>query len=52
MKVDLHLSYYATKADLRNATGVDIFKRLKTKKVDLANLESDAGKLDIDKLKK
>ena len=27
-------------------------KRLKTKKVDLANLESDAGKLDIDKLKK
>ena len=27
-------------------------KRLKTKKVDLANLESDADKLDIDKLKK
>ena len=29
MKVDLHLSYYATKADLRNATGVDIFKKAK-----------------------
>ena len=27
-------------------------KRLKTKKVDLANLESDVDKLDIDKLKK
>ena len=35
MKVELDLSNYATKADLKNATGVDTSKY--AKKVDLAN---------------
>ena len=47
MKVDL--SNYATKADLKNATGVDTCDF--AKKADLANLKSDVDKLDIDKLK-
>ena len=47
MKVELDLSNYVTKTDLKNATGVDTF----TKKVDLANLKYDVGKFDIDKLK-
>ena len=34
VKVELDLSNYATKADLKNATGVDTLKF--TKKVDLA----------------
>ena len=37
------------KADLENATGVDTLKF--AKKIDLANLKSDIGKSDIDKLK-
>ena len=49
MKVELDLSNNATKADLKNATGVDISDF--PKKTDLANLESDVNKLDIDKLK-
>ena len=49
VKVELDLSNYATKSDLKNATGVDTSKF--AKKVDLANLKSDANKLDIDKLK-
>ena len=44
VKVELDLSNYLTK-DLKNATGAD------TSKVDLANLKSDVGKCDIDKLK-
>ena len=36
MKVELDLFDYATKADLKNATGVDTLKF--SKKVDLANL--------------
>ena len=47
VKVDL--SNYATKADLRNATGVDTSSF--AKKTDLANLKPNVGKLDIDKLK-
>ena len=50
VKVELDLPNYATKADLKNAAGVDIADF--TKKTDLANLESDVNKLDIDKLKK
>ena len=50
VKVELGLSNYATKADLKNTTGVDTLKF--TKKVDLANLKSNIEKLDIDKLKK
>ena len=49
MKVELGLSNYTTKADLKNATSVH---RLKfAKKVNLANLKSDVDKQDIDKLK-
>ena len=49
VKVELDLSNYATKADLKNVTGVDTsdFSR----KTDLTNLKSDVDKLDIDKLK-
>ena len=43
------MSNYAAKADLKNATGVDTSDF--AKKTDLANLKSDADKLDIDKLK-
>ena len=45
VKVELDLSNYATKANLKNATGVD-------KKVDLANLKSEVDELDFDKLEK
>ena len=45
VKVELDLSNYATKADLKNATGFF------PKKVDLANLKSNVDKLDIHKLK-
>ena len=49
VKVELDLSNYATKADLKNATGVDTSDFAKN--TDLANLKSDADKLDIEKLK-
>ena len=44
------MSNYATKADLKNATGVD--KSKFAKKIDLASLKSDVDKLDIVKLAK
>ena len=43
------MSNYATKADSKNATGINAFDF--AKKADLANLKSDVDKLDIDKLK-
>ena len=46
VKVELDLSNYATKADLKNATGVDTSKF--AKKIDLASLKSNVDKLDID----
>ena len=49
MKVELDLSNYVTKAELKNATGVDTSKF--AKKVDLANLKSNADELDVDKFK-
>ena len=49
MKVELDLSYYATKSDLKNATGVDTLDF--AKKTDLAKLKSDVDTLHIDKLK-
>ena len=49
IKVDLDLSNYATKIDLKNATGVDTSSF--AKKTDLANLKSDVDKLDSNKLK-
>ena len=49
IKVKLDLSNYATKIDLKNATGVDTSSFVK--KVDLVSLKSDVDKLDTDKLK-
>ena len=49
MKAELDLSNYATKADVKNARGVDTSKF--AKRVDLASLKSNIEKLDIDKLK-
>ena len=43
------MSTYATKANLKNATGVDTSDF--AKKTDLTNLKSGVGKLDIEKLK-
>ena len=49
VKVELDLSNYATKTDLKNATGVDIPSF--AEKTDLGNLKPDVGKLDVDNLK-
>ena len=48
-KIELDLSNYVTKADLKNATGVDTSNF--ARKLDLARLKSNVGRLDIDKLK-
>ena len=45
MKIELNLSNYATKSDLKNATGIDALDF--DKKTDLVNLKSDVYKLDI-----
>ena len=49
VKVQLNLSNYAAKSDLRNARDVDTLYF--AKKTDLADLKSDVDKLDIDKLR-
>ena len=49
MKVELNLSNYATKTDLKNATSVDTSDFAKN--THLVRLKSDEDKLDIDKLK-
>ena len=49
VNVELDLSNYATKADLKNIIGVDISKF--AKKVNLASFIFNGDKLDIDKLK-
>ena len=46
----MYLSNCATKADLKNAAGVDTSNVVK--KIDLASLKFEVDKLDIDKLKK
>ena len=48
LKVELDLSNYATKADLKNATGVNTWNF--AKKDGFANLKSETDKLDIGKL--
>ena len=48
VRVELDLSNHVTKADLKNATGVDASKF--AKKVDLASLKSKIDKFDIAKL--
>ena len=50
LKVELDLSNYATKANLKNAASVDISKFAKN--FDFANLKSDVDKLDVEKLEK
>ena len=45
----MDLSNYATKTDLKNATGIDTSPF--PKKVDLVSLKSNVDKLDIDKLR-
>ena len=47
VKLEIDVFNYATKVDLKNATGV---ASSFAKKVNLANLHSDVDKLDIDKL--
>ena len=49
VKVESDWSNYATKIDLKHATGVYISKFAKN--VDLPNIKCDTDKLDIDKLK-
>ena len=49
VKVELDLANYATKTDLKNATGVDTSSF--AKKIDLANLKSNADNSYNDKLK-
>ena len=49
VKVELDLSNYVTKADLKNATGVDTLKF--AKEVDLVILKTEVDRLDIDELK-
>lgn len=49
VKVALYLSYFATKFDVKKATGVDTSEV--AKKADLASQRSDVDNLDVDKLK-
>ena len=49
MKVEFDLSNYATKANLKNATGIDTSKI--GEKVDLRSLKYNIDELDIDKWK-
>ena len=49
VKVELDLSTYAAKTDLKNATGVDTSSFAKN--TDLANLKWNVDKLDANKLK-
>ena len=46
IEVELDLSNYATKSDLKSATGVDTSQF--AKKDNLANLKSEINKLDVD----
>ena len=48
IKVELHLSSYATETDLENVTHVDVSSF--TLKTNLASLKTETDKLDIDKL--
>ena len=49
VKTELDTSSYATKADLKNVTGIDTSKF--AKQIDLASLKSNVDKLGIDQLK-
>ena len=49
IKVELDLSSYATKTDLKNVTHVDVSSFVSKK--DLASLKAEVDKIDVDKLK-
>ena len=49
INVKVDLSNYATKADLKNATGIDTSKI--AAKSDLVSLKAEIDKIDVDKLK-
>ena len=49
IKVELDLSNYATKTDLKNVTHVDVSSFVS--KTNLASLKSEVDKTDVDKLK-
>ena len=49
IKVELDLSNYATKTDLKNVTLVDVFSF--ASKINLASLKTEVDKIDADKLK-
>ena len=49
INVKVDLSNYATKSDLKNATGIDTSKL--AVKSDLVSLKAEVDKLDIDKLR-
>ena len=49
INVKVHLSNYATKSDLKNATRIDTSKL--AAKSDLPSLKAKVDKLDVDKLK-
>ena len=49
VKVELDLTNYATKTDLRNITQVDVSSF--ASKTNLAALKTEADKIDVDKLK-
>ena len=49
INVKVDLSGYATKADLKNATGIDTSKF--AAKSDLVSLKEEVDKIDIDRLK-
>ena len=48
IKIELDLSHYPTKVDIKNTTGADTSHF--AEETGLANLKSDVDKLDIDKL--
>ena len=48
IKVELDLSSYATKNDLKNITSVDVSSF--ASKTNLSSLKTEVGKLDFDKL--
>ena len=47
IKVELNLSIYATKTDLKNTTQVDVSSF--ASKTNIANLKTEVDQLDIDK---
>ena len=49
IKVELNLANYATKADLKNITHVDVSSF--ASKINLAALKTEVDKIDVDKLK-